>query len=191
MSRSSRCRRALRGATPDELLVVRRRCGDPVRGFVVAVGRRWLLIRSCHLTELGALVAVRLDDAIDVVPDPFGGVVARALELRSELPVASTDHGKALDRTSTLLMWASMQFGCLTLFSERRFPTTRHVGIIVSVDSRAKRFTMSELGPDARWWPRPFRWRFRELRRIELDDRYARDLLAVAAERAVTRPEQA
>jgi hypothetical protein len=181
MAGTKRLRRLLRTVDVTDLVVVRRSVGDPVQGFVVASGRRWILLRACHLTTLGSLVAIRVRDITDLVLDPAGVVVVAALSLRADAPEPVADA--RLDSTPELLEWADRRFGCITVFTEARWPPSRHVGIVERIDPSTKSLRLREIAPDATWWPKAFRWRFGELCRVELGDCYAADLLAVASAR--------
>jgi len=150
-------------------------------GFVVATGRRWLLLRACHLTTLGPLVAIRIRDVTDIAADPNSDVALAALSLKGQAPQPMSDA--CLASTAELLAWADRRFGRVTVFNEEQWPPSRHVGVVERLDPVAKCLRLREVAPDATWWPKAFRWRFAELSRIDLDDPYAADLMAVAAAR--------
>ena len=161
----------------DQLVRIRRSTGDPTTGFVVSVGERWALLHRCHDTTLDGYTAIRLRDICDVVLDQRSNVVATALELKGHPFGVVT---AALDSTAAMLGWCATRFDIVTLYPERQWPISSHVGIVESLDARAKTFALRELSPEAEWWSKSYPWAFKHVTRVDVGDAYAEDLLAVS-----------
>jgi hypothetical protein len=169
----------LLSAPEAQLVVVRRRDGQPLRGFVAGSGRRWLLLQQAFESTLDGYCALRHRDVTGAVVDRRSGTIVRALELRGERPAAVADVS-FLGSTTALLAWAAAEVPVVAVHAERRWPVSCHFGTVASVDGDRKGFALRELDADAQWWPEPFSWRYRDLTRLEFGSRYANDLLAVA-----------
>lgn len=166
--------------------------GNPVRvvrwmertpaldGFVVGVGRSWVLLQVLdEAIVLDGYAAVRIDDIHKVKPRPNPEFVRRALGVRGGLP-CPLEPALPLDRTGDLLRAAGAAFPLLSVHQEYTDPGVFFVGAVTGW--RRKQLRLSEIGPDARWRAEPTWWSLRQLTRIDVGGRYEQALWAVASD---------
>ena len=147
---------------------------DPIDGFVVAVGRKWALVRE--VVEGGyfdALVAVRVDDVTKVRKDrSFAGAFART---RPEWPPTAP---LGVDLTSTKRLVASMRdlAPLIGLEQERRY---QGLWIGVPLGTRGGRLVLDEVRPDGSWYEAPRGYTFKRITKVAVGGRYQDALAAM------------
>ena len=163
---------------------VRRRIegAEVLEGFVVGVGRTWLLlVPLTPLIHLDGWVAVRLDDVMRVkVRGDRDGFVARALRARGEWPPRGLDLD--LDDDAALLRDAGRAAPLVTVHTERDDPGVCSIGEVTAVEDGA--VAMRTIDPDARWESHLDDWELGEVTRVELLGDYEGALALVADTRA-------
>lgn len=148
-------------------------------GIVAAVGAKWALLHNIRDLDLDGMVAVRLNDIRKVsASHARDELVARSLRQRGLFPTPVS--GTALDTTAELLVYLKRQRQFVAAFPEGRRPGSCHWGYITNVDATRKSFALMELTPAAMWDAEPTTWRFREIRRIQIDDEHLGALESLA-----------
>lgn len=180
-SRAGRLRSRLEAAAGELTLVRVRRCiegAEVLDGFVVGVGRTWLLlVPLTPLIHLDGWVAVRLDDVLRVeVRGDRDGFVARALRTRGEWP----PRGLALDLDddAALLRDAGRAAPLVTVHTERDDPGVCFIGEVTAVEDGA--VAMRTIDPDAQWESHLDDWELGEVTRVDLLGDYEGALALVA-----------
>lgn len=152
------------------------RRSNKVEGFVVAVGKVWVLLAVLDPNvDLDGYAALRLDDVSKVErrggPDTF---VGRALAARGQWPPVTVDVN--LDDVADLLRTASDVAPLVTVHIEEDDPTVCYVGRPVRYSKRSVH--MLDITPEAVWEKEPTEWPFVMLTRVEFGGRYE-DALAL------------
>lgn len=153
---------------------------DKIDGFVVAVGRRWVLLAVLDdLIILNGFVAVRCDDVARVQrrggPESF---VGRALASGGQWPPAPTEV--ELDAPAGLLQTAAAKWPLLTLHFELDDPTVCYVGRPVGFTKRSVEWR--DISPEADWSTDVAKRPLSQLTRVEFGGRYEEALAAVGGE---------
>ncbi|GAA3684230.1 hypothetical protein GCM10022237_48520 [Nocardioides ginsengisoli] len=179
---SSKARRRLEKAAATQRLVrISRspRHADPIDGFVVAVGRKWALVRD--VVEGGyfdALVAIRVKDVTQVRKDrTFAGAFART---RPEWPPSAPLHADL--RTTKGLIDSMRDLAPLVgIEQERRRGGVVWIGVPVEVDDGLLR--LDQVAPDGSWRDEPHGFRFRRITKVVVGGRYQDALAATMVAR--------
>lgn len=170
-------------ASGRELVAITRsiRRADGVEGFMLAVGRQWLLLHvaSSHIF-LNGHCALRVRDIETVKPwDGGKGFVARALAHRGEFPEAPAG-ALDLDSTRALLETAAAIGPLVTIHIERQDPTVCHIG--KPIGATPKTLWLHEITPAAEWEATLTPWPFRQITRVEFGARYEQALHALGGD---------
>ena len=174
---------ALRRATEDQQLVtVRRRIkrADRLKGYVIAVGRRWTLMTTLGGgISLDGFTAFRVNDLARVRPDSQSDrFVKQALTQHGEWPPRPPYEEVALGRTSDLIRSSADSFPLVTLHLERIDPNVCYIGVPVGWGRRSVR--LLGVSPQATWERSPDRWRFADITRVDFGGPYESALNEVA-----------
>lgn len=165
----------------DALRVVRSIDGaDVLEGFVLGLGKKWVLLARLGDASLDGFVAVRLDDLARVQPIRSGSFYPRLLMLRGQWPPES---GVALnlDSTDTIVRTAAAAAAALpllTLYIERDDPDVCFIGVPVQIADKS--VWLQEVNHQAVWDDTLSRWRYAEVTRLGFRGRYESALLEVA-----------
>ena len=148
-----------------------------VEGFVVGIGREWLLLAAFDpRVELDGHLAVRVADVRKVKrrggPDTF---VGRALAVRGAWPPAGADVD--LHTTAGLLRTVAEVTPVMSLWPGSGDPRLYYVGRPVHIGKRSVRLVT--ITPDAEWEHGTGRWPLAEITRVGFGGRYAEALLLV------------
>lgn len=152
------------------------------KGFVVGIGRKWVLVHVLDGVRLNGYQAIRERDITRarLSPDRFR---KRALEINQD--AAIVPHGIALDRTRDLLRTATDAYRIVGLNPEYDDESIRYIGAAKNFGKR--RFAIRGVSRRPRWKPTGRRsYRYSEISRIDFDDDYMRALLAVLDDRATS-----
>ncbi|MEV6874665.1 hypothetical protein [Amycolatopsis sp. NPDC051128] len=165
-----------------ELVRVSRVLGDadPVEGYVVDVGERWVLVAVLDASVVvDGFVAVPIAD-IARVKTRRGSreFVERALRLRDEWPPAPPAATISLGDLVPLVRSAARQYPTITIHIEGRDPDVCFIGIPVKFGRRSLR--LLEVDPNAEWWDRSRKWAWSDITRVDFGGRYERTLFEVA-----------
>lgn len=153
------------------------RRSDKVQGFVVGVGREWVLLALLDPNiDLDGHTAVRIRDVSKVErrggPDTF---VGRALAARGEWPPVEVEVG--FNRVEDLIRTATELAPLVTLHVEAHDPRVCFIGRPVRIGRKAVR--LKEITPEATWVERRTRWAFDDITRVEFGGRYEQALALV------------
>lgn len=151
---------------------------EPLCGFIVAVGERWVLLHevSDHLFMNG-YVAVRTSDITGVaqLPDDF---VERALEAFGETP--ENLLGVDVDSDVGLVHTMADKLGLISVYVERDDPDVCFIGQPANVT--ATRIVLRSVTPAAEWEDETTAYAFSDVTRVDGGGRYERGLALVAGE---------
>jgi hypothetical protein len=178
--RSKKVRARLEQAASDTVAVrVSRRIkgSDRLEGFVVGIGRAWLLLAVLDPdTHLNGYAAVRLADVSKVkLRAGVDGLAGRALAARGQWPPAGV--ALPLDEAAGLVRTAAEVAPLVGLLTEEDDPNAIVIGRPVRLGKRSVR--LLEIDPDARWAGEPSRWAYADVTRVDLLDRYQEALALV------------
>ncbi|OIH94484.1 hypothetical protein [Curtobacterium sp. MCBA15_001] len=179
--KTAEIRRRLQAATGSEHLVridQTSKPGDRESGFVLAVGRKWVLLAS---TRDGGFfdgyAAIRITDVRRVRDDT--SFESRATRLRAEWPpsfprpLTEVD----LDTTAGVLRSMAMPTGLIGIESTRR----RNAMWIGALHSLTRHWVyLHEVRSDATWHDVPLGYRLGKVTTVYTDSQYQRGLLAIA-----------
>jgi hypothetical protein len=140
-----------------------------VRGYVLDVGPRFFLLASVgDEVRFDGFSCYRIADVKNLKRDPYAGFAEAALKKFGErvpkkprVSVASTEE---------LLRSAADGFPLVTIYRERVRPDVCWIGKLVEIDS--DRFSLLEIGPDAKWDRKPTSYKLRDLTVIEFGGAY-------------------
>jgi hypothetical protein len=168
--------------TESRFIKTTRRDGDEVRGFVVAVGRKWIVLRHTGALDLDGLVALRISDLTSFEPDTrYDDVVLRSLNSRN-ITLPEPIVGMQLDSTADAVESMSKLGKLIAVHPDRRWPGTCHLGRLSGVDRAAKKLRLLEVDPGADWDSEPTTWRLQDIRRIDVGDAYGENIAILAGE---------
>jgi hypothetical protein len=162
-------------------VATKRKYGDDISGVVAAVGQKWIVLHDARDLAIDGLVAMRIADLTSFKIDSSGkSVVLRSFRNRNLFhgPVA----GLRLDSTADALLSLSEIAPLVVVHPDRRWPGTCHLGRISSLDREAKKFELLEVAPSAVWDEEPSAWRFRDIRLIQVGDKYSSAIFDLAGE---------
>ena len=161
-----------------DLVRIERRDADDLEGYVVAVGREWVLLALLEYTiVLEEHAAVRISDVRQVRRRSRGDMVRRALELRQQWPPAAPEHQMELDDLRSLLT-SLVDEPLVTIYPEHDETDTSFVGAPVGVGTRSLR--LLEVSPRGVWGSKPTKHRLDTITRVEFGGRHEQALLSVA-----------
>jgi hypothetical protein len=149
---------------------------DKLEGFVVGVGREWLLL---HLLNpdlfLDGHAALRIDDARGVKGLGSASFASRALRHFHERPrpLPAIELGS----TSSLIRSTAKNFSLATIHLERRDPNVCFIGVPIARTRRLLK--LLEITPQARWNEKASIYQLADITRVEVGGRYEKALLAV------------
>lgn len=149
---------------------------DPVRGYVLDVGPRFLLV---------ALVSDRLwfdgfecfrnGDVKSLIPDPYAAFAESALRKRGERrPKKPRVNLESIDE---LLLSAGRSFPLVAIHRERTSPGICHIGRVLGVGR--SRLSLLEISPDATWDESPCEYSLKEITRVSFGGDYENALQIV------------
>ncbi|MFG2908258.1 hypothetical protein ACGF13_24725 [Kitasatospora sp. NPDC048286] len=144
---------------------------DRLEGFVLGTGPVWTLLANCVDHRLDGWTAV-LTCTLHKVRDRGGPetLTVRALRGRGLWPVPVPGTELPLDDLSGLLATASAEYGLIALHAEVLDPDVCRVGTVTELRPRSLR--LHEVDPEARWYPKPIKYRVRDVTRVDLGTHY-------------------
>lgn len=180
--RQEKVRERLRRAQEDVALVRVYRGDDldVIDGYVLALGREWLLLAALDAAiVLDGQTALRLSDVRRVGRPRRGDMVQQALKLREQWPPAASQEAFDLDSGSGLLA-SLMSEKVITVHPEHDDPDICFVGAPVTIDGDC--LWLLEVTPRGVWLSRPTQHRVEDVTRVDLGGRYEEALVSVAGE---------
>lgn len=150
---------------------------DRSDGFVLGVGRKWVLIAPTRAGgRLDGLVAVRLKDVVGVEKDTT--FEARFARSQADWP-PTAPMGLNLDSTTGVIRDLSAISPLIGIEQERRFKSA--ITWIGTVDEIGKGWLwLNEVRPDATWRKRPRGYRLKRITKVIVADEYLTALTSVA-----------
>jgi hypothetical protein len=162
--------------------ISRRSSSDELDGFVLGVGRTWVLLAALSDTvALDGYIVIPLADVEDV--DDRGDkmpFVQRALTLQRSWPPVNPRVLIDLGDTAALMKGIAATAPVITVFTERLDDDVCYVGVPMNVTATS--FDLREIRYDATWRSEPTMWHYDDVTRIDFADRYAAIIHAVASE---------
>ena len=154
--------------------------GDRIDGFVLAVGRKWSLVRkTMDGGFLDGYAAIRTDDITNVRPDmSFESEFTKTLP---EWPLGLPELAEPLDLDNTERMLRCLLHPKRLVAIERKKPSdATWIGVPFALER--KRLYLWEVDPQARWHREPFGYALRSITAVLLDNHYQHALGTVAPE---------
>lgn len=154
------------------------RNAEPIHGFILGVGAKWVLIRKIgdggYLDE--GLIAIRLRDIVSA--KKYSSFEGRFAQTRPEWPpLAPPDID--LDTTVALIRSMSTLSPLIGIEQERRYDEPmRWIGIVA--DIARGWLCLHEVRPDASWHERPLWYKLSRITKVAIGDRYLTALAAIA-----------
>lgn len=141
-----------------------------VNGFVVKVGKRWVVIQELtDVVYFDGFQVVWIEDITDVEEDREGGYIERAA---TALGRPEPDFDVPEDAiTADVLRTAADYSTLVSVFFERMDDSPLLVGHIASIEE--KKFDIQLINPRGVWVDEPTTWWCKDVTRIEVGDRYA------------------
>jgi hypothetical protein len=151
---------------------------DGVDGFVVGLGKKWVLIaRTMDGGYPDGLTAVRIEDVAKISKDrSFQTKFALSQMQPGPDVLAKID----LDRTSGLI--SSMSSLTALVAVERDLVRTGATWIGRYAGKNGKWFGLLEVGPDAAWGKKPVGYRIKDVTSVSIDSHYLTALASIAPE---------
>ncbi|MEY2453669.1 MAG: hypothetical protein QOD92_3243 [Acidimicrobiaceae bacterium] len=172
----------LRSALNDNVVVeVQRsiRRADRLDGFVVGLGKRWLLMHLVDDVVMNGYAAVRLQDVNRArVRAGKGSFTLRALELADERPEPLS--AVTLDAIGGVLSGLGQLFPLVSVHTENDHPDECYIGRPMNTTSRS--LHLLEIDTDAVWEHKPTTWPLGSITRLDAGGRYETALAALGGE---------
>lgn len=166
----------------DQIVNIRRRSrpGYTIDGFVLAVGRRWVLLsKTTEGGHFDGYAAIRISDIKNVRPDrSFQSDFAKT---RPEWPPALPSARGRLDLDTNRGMLRSLLAPNHIAGIERNLRVDA-TWIGVPYDMTKKFLYLWEVTPQATWNEAPFGYRLKTITTVIFDDRYQTALAAMAGD---------
>ncbi len=164
-----------------DLVRIERRDCDDVEGYVVGLGREWVLLAVLDYTiVLDEHAVLKISDVRRVRRRSRGDMAQRALELRQQWPPAAPQHPIELDDLRSLLT-SLVNEPLVTIHQEQDEPDLSFVGAPIEVGTRS--LQLLEVTPHGVWNSKPTKHRLDTITRVEVGGRYEQALLSVAGPR--------
>ncbi|WP_316527146.1 hypothetical protein [Kitasatospora brasiliensis] len=144
---------------------------DRLEGFVLGTGPVWTLLANCVDHRLDGWTAVHTC-SLHKIRDRGGeeSLTVRSLRGRGLWPVPPPRAELPLDEHSGLIAAASAAYGLIALHAEFIDPDVCRVGTVTELRPRSLR--LHEVDPEARWYPKPTKYRLRDITRVDLGGHY-------------------
>jgi hypothetical protein len=168
------------GGTPTLVQVHRSVSSDPIEGFILAVGKEWMLLAALRDDiSLDGFCVVRIED-IEEIEQRLASqrFVRRALTLQRAWP--PTGPSVDLDTTGAMVAGVSSLNRTLSLFTEGIDEDLCFIGVPIGQTSTS--LGLSEIRYTAEWEDDPTEWDFADITRVDFGEKYAARLLEVALE---------
>lgn len=149
-----------------------------LEGFVLGVGRKWLLMADVHCSRIDGYVAVRIRDIARIQPLQDNAFYRKVAEATGTWPPAAPETLMDLDTTRRLIETAHVHGTIVTLYSERTDPDEMSFGVPMAWSDRS--VSLQEVTPHAMWDGTLSEFRFENVTRVEFSSTYERDLLLIA-----------
>lgn len=172
------------GAHQDEVVRVHRSCTDEtLDGYIVAVGREWLLLTVVDgSASVDGFAVLRTSDIVSVeTQGNTDQLVRQSLQIRREWPPPTLSWSINLDSTAEMLRDVASHASVVGLYIEHEDPDVLFVG--VPYWHRDDALGLSEIDSTGRWVADDSEWEFDRISRLALDDRYVNRVLEVARSR--------
>ena len=155
---------------------------ERVDGYLVAVGKRWLLLFTQREGDPSGYVALPLRTLRRISRAPGRRFVRRSFQAHSAWPPAAPTVFIDLDRgVRELIDSAAAGFPLVTLFTECDHPGVCYIGQPVRWGRR--KLHLQEVDPRGRWQRKPAPHRIASITRVDFGGRYETNLATVAGTR--------
>ena len=168
-------------AYQDKLVRLYRSCTkEPLEGYIVAVGREWLVVSvNDDSASMDGFSVVRTKDVVRVEPrGPADEFVRRSLTLRQEWPPAKPSWPIQVDSTAEMLRGIVSHAKVVSIFIEHEDPDVMFVG--VPFWYRDDALGLTEINASGQWEEGESEWEFDRISRLEFDNLYLNRVLEVA-----------
>lgn len=160
--------------------ILRSVSAEPVDGYIVACGRKWLLVRVVDDSgSLDGYTVIRNDHLTDVRNrGTTAQFVRRLLEMHHQWPPAGPGFSVDLDRTGGLVAALSDQDMAVGLYIEEEDPDVMFVGVPFLY--RRGMLGLHEIDSTGAWRAEASQWKHRRVTKIDFCSRYTIHMLEVA-----------
>lgn len=181
MSKRVKIRRRLRRVARQQTLVRIRRSvarKQTVEGYVVGIGKRWVLIRATDGAASNGWTALRLDQVRQIERSPVQRITRKLLRLHGEWPPSPPIRPVDLEHgVKKLIISLAGEFPLLAIHYERLGRAPLYVGRPHRWHKR--KVGWHDLNPAGRWTGRAETARLPPITRVSVDDTYLRVLAEV------------
>ncbi|MBV2151496.1 hypothetical protein [Kitasatospora sp. SUK 42] len=155
---------------------------ERLEGFVLHTGPIWTLLANCADHQLDGWTAVHTC-TLHKVRDRGGeeSLTIRALRGRGLWPLRLPPADLPLDDHAGLLAAASAEYGLVSLHAEHIDPGILRVGTVTELRPRSLR--LHEVDTEARWYPKPGKYRLNDITRVDFGTYYTEVLREFAGPR--------
>lgn len=150
---------------------------DVIQGYVVGIGRKWVLLANLDSLRIDGYIAVRLTDIARLQPRRTRVLTKKVVRARNTWPPAAPTTAVDLDTTRRLIATAHEHATLVVLHPEREDPDVAFVGVPSKYGPRS--LWLTEITPKAKWNGSISEWKFAEITRVEFSGSYEKDLLLV------------
>lgn len=141
-----------------------------VRGFVVGLTKRWVVVQALSdAIYADGVQMIRRKHVTDVIDNSERGYIARAAAALGRSEVGLSVPADA--RTPDVLRVASAHSPLVGVFIEKKDEDARLIGHITAYGD--KTFDMQLIGPKGEWTTTSSRHKYKHVTRIEVGDRYS------------------
>lgn len=162
-------REAERSGCPVEIVRGQEGWSDRVRGFVVGVGDRWVVLQSLEEgVHPAGYDVLRLADIVDVTEDREGGYIERAVAGLGGRPPVDFRLPPDAD-TRDVLRAAAAHSKLLWVYREAE-DDDFEIGRVDHLGDRT--FDFLQIDPQGVWSTEPSRWWFKDVTSVAFGDRY-------------------
>lgn len=151
---------------------------DVIKGYVLDLGPKWVLMTEVDGTRVDGFVALRIRDMESIQPLKPGAFYRKASELAGVWPLALPEERIDLTTTRGLIETAHAHATLVNLQMERDAPDVAFIG--VPIRWSPKKVWLNEVGPEAIWNDTISKWAFAGVTRVQFSTTYENDLLLVA-----------
>ena len=151
---------------------------DVIKGYVLDLGPKWVLMTAVDGARLDGYVALRIRDMESIQPLKANAFYRKASELAGVWPPALPEEQIDLATTRGLIETAHAHANLVNIQMERDAPDVAFIGVPTRWSK--KKVWLNEVDAEAIWDDTVSQWAFEDITRVEFSTTYETDLTLVA-----------